>query len=91
MKCTTKIRLPVERNTLSNYVLSSDALQKILQQLKTIGKVVSIEWEHGDCIATLELVITEPLLFEGSSYQLITESDFNQNSGRNRALDLKHP
>lgn len=83
MRYTTRIELPVKHGKAGNYVLSSAALHQMIKHLESCGNILSIEWENGNCIATIELLDTVSLEPKYSSWELFVKDVLNQNSGRN--------
>lgn len=83
MRYTTKIRLPVERGNSHSYTLSYNVVQQLLDMLDKESNIVSIEWDNGDCVATIEML--NPVTFEQqySSLELFARDIANQNSGKN--------
>ena len=67
MRYTTRIVLPVERGNFHSYTLSYNALRQVLECLNVEGNVVSVEWENGDCVATVEMLAPITLEQEYSS------------------------
>ncbi len=82
MRYTTKIELPVEKSKAGSYVLSYDALQQMLRHLGEQGNIVSIEWENGNCVATVDVFSPVTLDPEVSSLELFVRDIVNQNSGK---------
>lgn len=83
MRYTTKIRLPVERGNFHSYTLSYNVVQQLLEMLSKESNIVSVEWENGDCVATVEMLSPVTLEPTYSSLELFARDIINQNSGKN--------
>jgi len=83
MRYTTKIELPVKTSKCGNYILSDTALRSLLEQLKTHCNIINIEWNEGNCFATLELFSPVQIKSEQSTFESFVGDVVNQINRRN--------
>lgn len=83
MRYTTRIELPVTESKNGSYVLTKLALQQMLEHLKTHCNIINIEWNRGNCIATIEVFSPVELESEPTSFELFVKSIINQTNRKN--------
>ena len=83
MRYTTRIELPVTESKNGNYVLTKLALQQMLEYLKTQCNIINIEWNQGNCIATIEMLSPVELESEPTSFELFVKGVINQTNRKN--------
>lgn len=83
MKYIAKIELPVEKSRYGNYVLSNKALNQMLNLISKKCNIVSVDWENGNCTATVEILSSVTLDSKATSLELFVRDVIYQNSGKN--------